>query len=286
MTAPKHEIFSRPLEVKIETEERPTPENYRQYPEGAALGAKMAVWKVQTRSFPDVDPGLVSDGYGFEDSPDAEKITGGVNSKGSESVAIGRHGNFFLWGFSGSPTEMTPEARKCFVNSVCYIRRFDGRAPLARKESRSRRWAAAYANYLKDPQLKGSAEYLLKLFPKEARAAAGDDPEKLAAFVAENLECLTLDGQGKILVDADAKTLGISNRDVRLLDRCVELLQKEGEAERARRLLKRYTGLAFEEPAKWKEWLEANRPRLFFTDLGGYRFVVGSEAEAGGQSTR
>jgi hypothetical protein len=29
---------------------------------------------------------------------------------------------------------MTPEARKCFVNAVCYIKKFDGQKPIVRKE--------------------------------------------------------------------------------------------------------------------------------------------------------
>lgn len=281
MTAPKHEIFTKPLAVKLDLEDRPTPANYRNYPEGAGLGPTLPVWKVQTKSYPEVDPGLVSDDYGFEDSPDAEKITGGLNSKGPGSVAIGRHGNFFLWGFSGSPSEMVPEARKCFINSVCYIRKFDGQAPLAKKEARSRKWAASYAAYLKDPQAKGAQGYLLGLFPKEAREASGDDPDKLAAYVAENLEYLRLDGQGKITLDADAKSLGISNRDVRILDRCVELLEKGEQAELAARVLKRSTGKKLEGVAEWREWLESHRARLFFTDVGGYRFVVGPATSTG-----
>jgi hypothetical protein len=32
------------------------------------------VWKVQAKTFPDIDPGLVSDPSAFDDSPDAEVI--------------------------------------------------------------------------------------------------------------------------------------------------------------------------------------------------------------------
>jgi hypothetical protein len=33
---------------------------------------------------------------------------------------------------------MMPEDRKCFVNSVCYIKKLDGQRPLVRKEGQGR----------------------------------------------------------------------------------------------------------------------------------------------------
>jgi hypothetical protein len=52
----------------------------------------MKVWKVQNKSFPEIDPGLVFDPYGFGDSPDAEAISSGLNSKGPDAVALGSSG--------------------------------------------------------------------------------------------------------------------------------------------------------------------------------------------------
>ena len=48
-------------------------------------------------------------------------------------VALGRHGNYFLWGFAAPPSEMTPEGRNCFLNAVHYIKQFDGQKPVVRK---------------------------------------------------------------------------------------------------------------------------------------------------------
>ena len=140
---PSHEVFQTPLKVNLQFEDHAVPANYRHYPGGDKLGQTIKVWKVQTKKFPEIDPGLVSDPYGFGDSPDAEVISSGLNSKGPDSVALGRHGNFFLWGFSASPTDMTPEARKCFINAVCYIKKFDGQKPLVRKKASGREWHAA-----------------------------------------------------------------------------------------------------------------------------------------------
>src|SRR5262252_9350531 len=96
-----HPIFHDPLEPKIELTEIATPETYHNWPDGRALGAKMQAWKVHDGEFPKIDVGMVSDPYGFEDTPDAEWISSGVNSKGPNSVALGRVGNFFHWGFFG-----------------------------------------------------------------------------------------------------------------------------------------------------------------------------------------
>ena len=90
--------------------------------------------------------GLVSNLYGFTDSPDAEVIAQGIAMKGPDTVAIARHASFFLWGFSAPPSQMTPAARRLFVNSVCYIRQFEGAAPLVRATSSSREWALRFAS--------------------------------------------------------------------------------------------------------------------------------------------
>jgi hypothetical protein len=104
-------------------------------------GETLKVWKVQTKSFPAIDPGLVYDPYGFEDSPDAELIASGLNSKDPHAIALVRHGNFFLWGFSASPSDMTIEARKLFLNVTSYIRNFDHHKPIVHREQWARQWA-------------------------------------------------------------------------------------------------------------------------------------------------
>lgn len=45
--------------------------------------------------------GMVADGHGFEDSPDCERVGGGINSKGPMAVAMGRQANLLQWGFYG-----------------------------------------------------------------------------------------------------------------------------------------------------------------------------------------
>ena len=226
---PTHEIFQRPFKVDIQLTDEPTPEEYRHFPGGEELGKTMKMWKVQNKSFPEIDPGLVSDPYGFGDSPDAEAISSGLNSKGPDSVAIGRHGNFFLWGFSAQPSDMTAEGQKCFLNSICYIKKFDGQKPLVAKTSSSRLWALVYVGYLKTFNDQG---LIKRLFPEDVRRRFGKDPQKYAQYYQENLECLH-EVNRRIVVDEDVKSLGLSNRKVELLDRCIAMLERGEKPELA-----------------------------------------------------
>lgn len=252
----------------------PVPRHYRSHPDGKALGQTIKVWKVQTKKFPEIDPGLVSDPLGFDDSPDTEFISSGLNSKGPNSVALARQGNYFLWGFSASPSDMTPEARKLFLNAICYIRKFDGQKPLVRRQQSSRRWALIYAGYLQQIQ---DDRFLEQLFPKEVRERFGKDPEKYITFYEENLEYLHPAGVG-FAADEDVKGLGLSNRKVDLLDQCIRMLEKADQPDLARRILTRYTTEDFADARSWRTWLEANRDRFFFTDVGGFKFLVAPES--------
>ena len=131
-----HPIFHTPHEVKLTLEDRATPSEYFQHPKGEQLAPTLPMWRVQTEGYQEGKGqliGVVSRDAGFFDSPDVEWISSGVNSKGPEAIAIGRHGNFLHWGFAASPTYLTPEAKLVLVNALHYIAGFDHKAPIARK---------------------------------------------------------------------------------------------------------------------------------------------------------
>jgi hypothetical protein len=89
----------------------------------------MRVSKILTAAFPVTDPGQVYDPRGLAHVAGAEFIASGVNSSDPNALALGREGKFFLWGFSGSPSEMTPSGRAVFLNVLCYMRKFEGVRP-------------------------------------------------------------------------------------------------------------------------------------------------------------
>jgi hypothetical protein len=119
----------------------------------------------------------------------------------------------------------------------------------------------------------------MKMFPKDLRDRFGMDADKYRRYYEENLEYLHPSPTGGIFgVDEDVKALGISNRTVELLDRCIDMLDDDSARDRALRILKRYTSEKFTNDDQWRGWLDKNRGRLFFTDTGGYKFLITPES--------
>ncbi len=76
------------------------------------------------------------------------------------------------------------------------------------------------------------------------------------------------------MVDEDVKALGLSNRKIELLETCISMLERNDRRELATRILERYTTEHFSSAQEWRAWLNTNRGRLFFTDVGGFKFMV------------
>ena len=134
----KHPIFKGPFEKVTPTMAvKNTPDGIFHYTTGKSVPKQIPMWRVQTVGYlegrNDVRIGLVARGNRFLEGPDTEMISSGVCIKDVGAVALGRHGNFFHWGFGASPAQMTEEAKKVFVNAVAYIKQFDGKAPITRK---------------------------------------------------------------------------------------------------------------------------------------------------------
>ncbi len=267
--AADHELFRGPLPVTPTIVDSATPEQYRTCFDGKELGPRIPVWRVHGE-LAQPNFGLVCDPYGFTDSPDCEVIARGFDAKGPRSLAIARQGNWLLWGFCASPSEMTEEARRVFLNAVVYMRQFDGQSPLVRKKASAREWALVHASRV------GQAgdRYARSRFVEELLSAAGNDSGRLSAILAEDLEYVRADGEGPFSIDAEAKAIGVSNRDLRLLDGCIGRLEGQADDDVARRLLERYTGERHADAAAWRAWLDERRDRLFFTDCGGYRWMA------------
>ncbi len=132
-----HPIFQGPYKVTLKTTLKPTPDGAKEYARmyGEKLADSISMWSVQNKGYSTVKtyrPGMVSRPEGYCDSPDAEIISGGVSIKSIDAVAMGRHANFFHWGFSAAPYDMTEEGKIVFINAVIYISKFKEQ-PVARK---------------------------------------------------------------------------------------------------------------------------------------------------------
>ena len=128
-------MFHKPRKVEIELQSADTPDSYfRTLPKGKKLGKSMPIWKVQNTNNDVGKAGAVSDVVKTEDYPDAEAVLlGFAPGKSYLATGIARHGNFLQWGWSASPSRMTPAGRDLFINSICYIHKFDGIAPKSRR---------------------------------------------------------------------------------------------------------------------------------------------------------
>ena len=132
-----HPIFQGPYKVTLKTTLKPTPDGAKEYARmyGEKLADSISMWSVQNKGYSTVKtyrPGMVSRPEGYCDSPDAEIISGGVSIKSIDAIAMGRHANFFHWGFSAAPYDMTEEGKIVFINAVIYISKFKEQ-PVARK---------------------------------------------------------------------------------------------------------------------------------------------------------
>ena len=325
-----HPIFRGPFKVDIKSEMRPTPENAKEYCPiyGYTLPEMTEMWLVHSPTTPENGRriGMVSRPWGYTDSPEAEVISSGVCAKSIDAVALGRHGNFFHWGFAAKPSDMTEPAKAALANAIVYMKDFNGKHVIARKKDESIAtrdrataskymasracWMADYESNVKFYHMMDSAmkavkaknaagekllpeeqvflqfpdpetpvlvpyeQYLQKREPKLFEIF-GEDEEEYARYYDKNRPYFTTDGEYGIIVDQDARSLKIANNDIRLLYKAVELLEKGGlDAGKGKRILERYTLCRFDSPAEWKAWLDANRDRMFFTESGGWLWLV------------
>lgn len=336
----EHPIFKGPFKTKITITDKPTPEDafHYEYYTGK-LPKTTPMWRVQTKGYisdPGFRVGMVSRPWGFLDSPETEMISSGVCAKTIDAVAIGRHGNFFFWGFSASPKYMTDEAKQVFANAVVYTASLKGQKVIARKYFDR----AATKEYIKEIiYLSSEEQYKARLelekefrdeqlnHQKELKAKKergeqlskreeqelnidlstykestyeeylqknmrdyydtfGTDVEAYHKFLRDNEPYLYGAGMFyKLIIDEDAKSLGIANTDIRLLERAISMLEtgeKAGKSDveaqnnyaKAQRILDRYTLCTFTKAAEWRKWFDTYKDKIFFSQAGGWYFLV------------
>ena len=112
----------------------------------------------------------------------------------------------------------------------------------------------------------------------ELFAQFGTDVDAYEKYFKENTPYFycSLDGYD-LMLDEDAKSLGIANNDKRILDRAISLWEKGEDVEKARRLLHRYTLLRYDNPKEWRAWYKKYEKQLFFTESGGWLWLVNSQ---------
>lgn len=95
-------------------------------------------------------------------------------------------------------------------------------------------------------------------------------------FMKNNMDYLYCDPNAfyDYSVDEDVQKIGVSNHSIKLLDACIDMMKRNDQPDLALRVLKRYTGENFTTAKEWSKWLTGNRKKLFFSETGGYRFII------------
>lgn len=210
-----------------------------------------------------------------------EVFCGGLNSKTPTAAAVWRQGNLLHFGFAPSPACLNRTGRALLVNAVAYISRFRDDRPIPRTASPFE-GIAAVARSRSDRLLQQphpDPDAVNYYFSREAQAAGNaKDTAAFKKWYSRNRPFLRADPKtGHLVLDEEAKGFGVAPATPDFLGKAVAAMQKEGPAaEKARRLLRRYApeGPASADAAAWARWCAENRPYLFFSDSGGYRWYV------------
>ena len=234
----------------------------------------MRVCRIQDTNNKVGKAGAVAPGVYCEYPGEAETIMlGFAPGKAYDSVGIGRHGNFMLWGWSAEPSRMTPAGRKLLLNCICYIHKYDRKPFVAiprRASTRDQDLVRMFGIMEQRPSY--AERYLSRYFPPEIASQYKNDIAGMRKHYEENIEFVYAVG-GKFSIDEDLQSLGIdSNRKVAMIKTLIELLADESKASLARECLNRYTKQTFTSAQKWNQWHEENAGHLIFSDRGGYCF--------------
>ncbi len=325
-----HPIFNGPYKVLLKPILKPTPELAKEVAQmyGEKLQDSIPMWSVQKKGYintPTYRPGMVSRPDGYCDSPDAEIISGGVSAKSIDAVALGRHANFFHWGFSAAPYDMTEDGKLVFINAIVYISKFTGE-PIARKMD-DRIYTRHYVDAMKylvtreawEANNKANREFYKVVSETKKRAQEkkakgeeldnmekvyidyeskptpeptyseyvkervpqlyhifGDDASEYSRYYDKNRPYFYggADMVSGLDIDEDVRTLGIANNDKRVLDKAITMLEKGEDSALATRVLNRYTLCRFTTPAQWRNWYETYKEKMFFTESGGWLWMV------------
>ena len=223
------------------------------------------------------------------DSPEVEIISGGLSERGSDGAALWRQGHLLHFAFDIAPADMNENGKALLLNSIAYIARFTEDRPIARTPAAWSEREGAPKNKRWIEGLFGSRippETDLDFYLSPATKAVVKNLDRLSypKWYKENSPFLTCDKTGKLLVDPNAKALDIAFDQSDFFPKTIAKLGDTASPAKARELLKRYApdGPASGSVEEWSHWWETNRPYLFYSEGGGYRWYLDPLAQRRG----
>jgi hypothetical protein len=216
----------------------------------------------------------------FNDFPEVEYFCGGLNVKRPNAAGLWRQGNLLHFGFEQSPAELNETGRALLLNAIAYISQFTEDRPIAKTPSvfagpypRARRSVASLIRN-DSANLTNLQHYLA---PVAFAVVQKMERNVCRAWFEQNGGYLHAVEEGKMAIDEEAKAFGVPFDREEFFDRAIAVLgETSGAADRARRLLVRYApeGPVNGSTRDWELWWKENRPYLFFSDPGGYRWYI------------
>jgi hypothetical protein len=226
------------------------------------------------------DDGWCTYVYKYDESPELEVICGGVNSKTAKAGAIWRQGNLLHFGFEQAPPELNEAGRSLLINAISYIAHFTEDRPIARTPSPFAGIAPAERGVLTRAFARPNyplknLEYILSKPVYQALEPLTDGGRK--QWCEEFVPYLHADEEGKLAVDEEAKQFAAPPNQEIFIQKAIAELRRNDAPAGVRRLLARYVPDgpgAGATPGAWETWWRENKPYVFFSDSGGYRWYV------------
>ena len=224
------------------------------------------------------------------EGPEVEFICGGINDKMPAAVGIWRQGDLLHFGFDLSPDEMNDVAKALLINSIVYISHFTQDRPIVIAHSpfvdTSTRSRANVEKWLTHD------EYPLTFFEgcidKSLLASVEDRTrEGYLAWFRANSKYLRPGPEGPLVWDDEAKSLDIQYNTTDLFEHGIPALRDPKSRQAATILLKRHApeGPTSDEPDAWADWYRDNKPYLFYSEWGSYRWYIDPLAKNRGVPT-
>jgi hypothetical protein len=235
-------------------------------------------------------PGWCTYAFDFADYPDIEFFSGGVNHKTPTAAGLWRQGNLLHFGFEQSPAEMNETGRHLLLNSIAYISRFSEDRPIAvtpsvfaGKVAPSRRTIIRRFRH-PEYEVKWVAE---SLAPEVRRQVEGKSREECVAWAEANAKFLRPGADTLLTFDEELRALNVAFDQPEFLDAVAgQLRGTAAEQSRGRLLVERYLPDVRRPKAEAvRAWLEENRPYVFASDAGDYRWYVDPLAKRRGVPT-
>lgn len=280
-----HEIFRSPLAVdRSRLITKPWPPAW-----GSARNSKsIEVLPLIDKEAEGNRPGWCTYAESMSDSPEVEIFCGGVNDKAATAAAIWRQGNLLHFGFEPGPDEMNESGRSLLIDSIVYIARFTDDRPIAWTPSgMGDHRASTRARIERHLTIEDEDHWtmLFQLFvPATLNGANVHSFPAFRAWYREFGAYLHPAPEGRLDVDKESHAMQLPPGRLEFFSKAIAALATQGEeSARARRVLARYAPDgpgSMSEPRDWRDWLDANRDYLFFSESGGYRWYVDPLAKA------